>query len=82
MQYVKIMKGIKAVFFTICLVVFNFSSVLAEVRPPAPMAIPAGGPAGPPGDAPIDSHIVLLVIIAIVFGITIVYRDKIKKASI
>lgn len=76
MQHVKIMKIIKTVFFTICLIVFNVCSVVAQ-----------GGTLPPPNDSedpdivPIDGHIVLMLILAIVLGGIMIYRHKIKKAS-
>ncbi|MCC9017445.1 MULTISPECIES: hypothetical protein [Flavobacterium] len=76
------MKTIKTVFFTVCLTLLSGFSALAQVTPPAP------GPVVPPDDpydpdiVPIDNHLVFLAIVAVVLGIAIIYRNKIKKASV
>lgn len=83
MQHVKIMKGIKATFFTICLVIFNVASVIAQDEP-IEMPEPGGGgtPGAPPNDPlPIDDHVVSLLILGIVLGGIMIYKNKIKKAS-
>jgi len=74
------MKGIKTVFFAFCLVIFNVASVIAQGEP---IEVPEPGtPGGPPNDElPINDHIILLLILTIVFGIAVVYKNKIKKAS-
>jgi hypothetical protein len=76
-QHVKIMKIIKTVFFTILFTLLNVSVVLAdEVIPPYPIEEPPGGHV-----VPIDSNLIFLVIAGLLLGITIIYRNKYKKAS-
>lgn len=69
------MKRIKTVFFTVCLTLMSGFSALAQKPPPPP------DDPNDPDIVPIDDHLVFLVIVAIVLGITIIYRNKIKKAS-
>jgi len=79
MQHVKIMKEIKNAFFAICLIVLNVLSVFAADEPlPEPNP---GPPATPNEELPINDHIVLMLILAIVLGGIMIYRHKIKKAS-
>lgn len=80
MQLFRIMKRLKTAFFVFFLILLNFSSVLMYG---APKPGQPRGPMDPPNEElPIDDHIVFLVIFAIVLGIIIIYRNKIKKASI
>lgn len=91
MQHVKIMKGIRIVFLLFFVVLVSISSVKAEVHPPSPQNARAAnmlgdGDEGPPppdfpNDAPIDKNIALLLIAGLVLGSTVVYKNKIKKAS-
>lgn len=77
LQHVKIMKTIKTVFFTFCLTLMTGFSALAQTPPiPEPPDDPTD-----PDIVPIDDHLVFLAIVAVVLGITIIYRNKIKKAS-
>ncbi|MFW0739018.1 MULTISPECIES: hypothetical protein [unclassified Flavobacterium] len=69
------MKIIKTVFFTICLTLISGFSALAQSIPPPP------DDPDDPDIVPIDDHLVFLAIVAIVLGITIIYRNKMKKAS-
>ena len=71
------MKIIRTVFFTICLTLMNVYSVFSQEDPPE---IPP--PTPPNGRVPIDDHLMLLIIAGVLLGITLIYRDKIKKASI
>lgn len=48
-----------------------------------PLPEPNDPPPTPPnGRVPIDDHLMLLIIAGVLLGITLIYRDKIKKASI
>ncbi|URC13381.1 hypothetical protein [Flavobacterium sp. B183] len=69
------MKTIKTVFFTVCLTLISGLSALAQSIPPPP------DDPNDPDIVPIDDHLVFLAIVAVVLGITIIYRNKIKKAS-
>ncbi|MCC9062061.1 hypothetical protein [Flavobacterium piscisymbiosum] len=76
------MKIIKTVFFTICLALMNVAIVFAQQLPPEPGDEPLDPPDTPPyGRVPIDDHIVLMLILAIVLGGIMIYKHKIKKAS-
>jgi hypothetical protein len=55
----------------------NVYSVFSQEDPPE---IPP--PTPPNGRVPIDDHLMLLIIVGVLLGITLIYRDKIKKASI
>lgn len=88
MQHVKIMKRIRIVFLLFFVVLVSISSIKAEVHPPSPQNAqfdegedPNTPP--PPGafPGPIDENIVLLLIAGLVLGATVVYKNKIKKAS-
>lgn len=77
MQRVKIMKRLKTVFFVFFLCLISLTNVIAQGSGPnPPIQIP------PDEELPIDNHIVFLVVLAVVLGITIIYRNRIKKASI
>jgi hypothetical protein len=87
MQHVKIMKRIRILFLLFFVVLVSISSVRAEVHPPSPVnATSASEGEGPPNPddviLPIDENIVLLLIAGLVLGATVVYKNKIKKASI
>ena len=80
------MKIIKTVFLVFFVTLIAISSVKAESGPPEPnmksAKAAAGGPPPPdPRPTPIDTHIVFLLLAGMSLGITIVYKNKIKKAS-
>lgn len=75
LQHVEIMKIIKTVFFTFCLTLLSGFSALAQFIPPPP------DDGNDPDIVPIDDHLLFLAIFAVVLGITMIYRNKIKKAS-
>jgi len=86
------MKNLKAPFLVIALLL-NVLLVSAETatHPPAPMAKTASAMAeevdcAPPNNCesnfPIDQNIVLLVISGLALGLTVIYKNQIKKASI
>jgi hypothetical protein len=88
MQHVKIMKRIRIVFLLFFVVLVSISSVKAEVHPPSPqnarsanMLGDEDGPPPPDFEMPIDTNIVFLLVAGLVLGTTVVYRHKIKKAS-
>ena len=85
MQHVKIMKRIRIVFLLFFVVLVSISSVRAEVHPPSPVNAQAADedpiPFPDPVPGPIDENIVLLLIAGLVLGATVVYKNKIKKAS-
>ena len=70
------MKVIKTVFFTVFLIFINIYTVLAD-----PPEDPGGGPVEPPG-GPIDGNLLVLIIAALLLGMVVIYRNKIKKASV
>ncbi|WP_123921648.1 hypothetical protein [Flavobacterium piscis] len=85
------MKGIRIVFLLFFVVLVSISSVKAEVHPPSPEnatsaleddecedCLPVPGKIY----LPIDENIFLLLIAGLILGTTIVYKNKIKKASI
>ena len=87
MQHVKIMKGIRIVFLLFFVVLVSISSVRAEVHPPSPVnanATAFDNDIPVPGEVemPIDENIVFLLIAGLILGTSIVYKNKIKKASI
>jgi len=89
MQHVKIMKRIRIVFLLFFVVLVSISSLKAEVHPPSPQNARSANmledenDVPPTPDAlPIDENIVLLLIAGLVLGATVVYKNKIKKASI
>ena len=83
------MKINKTIFFAFFLVVINVSGVFAEdPHPPTPDQSAAKGGetsrnAGEqlPG-TPIDQDLIYLVVAGFTLGITMIYKDKIKKASV
>jgi hypothetical protein len=92
MQHVKIMKRIRIVFLLFFVVLVSISSVRAEIHPPSPVNATNASlyedcdgcppPTPDPVPGPIDENIVLLLIAGLVLGATVVYKNKIKKASI
>ncbi|WP_173971003.1 hypothetical protein [Flavobacterium bizetiae] len=84
------MKGIRIFFLSFFIVLVSISSIKAEVHPPKPeRAVAAGGldddgdPIPVPGPVPvsIDRDIFFLLGAGLVLGLTAVYKNKIKKAS-
>jgi len=87
MQHVKIMKRIRIVFLLFFVVLVSISSVRAEVHPPSPVNATSASegddiPVPDFPNAPIDQDIIFLVGAGLVLGATVVYKNKIKKASI
>lgn len=82
------MMRLKTAFFVFCLTLFSFVTVLAQDDSgglPTPDTDTGGGwnPMDPPDETlPIDNHIAFLVASAVVLGGVVIYRNKIKKASI
>ncbi|MNF96629.1 hypothetical protein D3C87_1802360 [compost metagenome] len=72
------MKVIKTVYFTFFLTLINVCSVFAD--PPA-LDDPTDPPLEPPG-GPIDSYLLILIIAALMLGMVVIYKNKIKKASV
>ncbi|KQX15041.1 hypothetical protein [Flavobacterium sp. Root420] len=71
------MKVIKTVFFTFFLILINVCSAFAEDLPD-PLD---PGPVEPPG-GPIDSNLLVLIIAALLLGMVVIYKNKIKRASV
>lgn len=84
------MKINKTIFFAIFLVVINISAVFAEdnplPQPPQQTSKTSRGGVARSGEnlpgGPIDESLVYLVVAGIALGIVILYKDKIKKASV
>lgn len=78
------MKVNKAIFFAFFLVVMNISAVFAEDNPlPKPEQSQMNTTAGPEfPDMPIDQNIIYLMGAALVLGVVIIYKNKIKRASV
>lgn len=72
------MKIIKTGFFTICLILINVYNVFAQEPEPEPPFPPEGPPGG---RVPIDDHLMFLIIAGVILGVTLIYRNKLKKAS-
>jgi hypothetical protein len=69
------MKINKTIFLAFCLFVANVSSVLAQ-PPTEPM------PPDPPGkETPLDTNLFILLTAGLIFGTVVIYKNKIKKAS-
>lgn len=73
----RIVRTVLVVFF---LIVFNPLYILAEEMPPPPRAGDTKPP--PQTKVPINEGISFLIASGLILGITIIYRDKTKKASI
>jgi hypothetical protein len=73
------MKIVKTVYFTVFLIFINIYTVLAD-NPPA-FDDPTDPPLEPPG-GPIDSYLLVLMIAALILGSVVIYKNKIKKASV
>lgn len=74
-QHVKIMKKIKTIFLTFFLALVNVSHVFAD-PPGTPGNLPPTHP-----NLPIDQGLVYLSIAGLILGASVIYRNKIKKAS-
>lgn len=85
------MKKLKAPFLAVIVILFNVSLALAETpAPPEPQ--PTGKSASTAGvnacgfcnntPLPIDENLVFLVISGLLLGGTVIYKNKIKKASV
>ncbi|WP_291147113.1 hypothetical protein [Flavobacterium sp. UBA7680] len=78
---------IRNILLALFLIVSSVSVTLADnTPPPPPQAAKTSGTADddditPPG-LPINDHIPYLIAAGFVLGMTIIYRNKIKKASI
>ena len=82
------MKINKTIFFAFFLVVMNISAVFAEdPHPPVPKkstatnATTAKDGIQVPG-SPIDQGLIYLVLTGLTLGVVMIYKDKIKKASV
>lgn len=74
-QHVKIMKKIKTIFLTFFLALVNVSTVFAD-DPGTPGNNPPTHP-----NLPIDQDLVYLIVAGLILGASVIYRNKIKKAS-
>ncbi len=74
-QQVEFMKKLQAPYLIIALVLLNVSVASAQVTPPPP-------PVPPPAGLPIDENIIFLMIAGTALGIAVLYKNKIKKASV
>lgn len=72
------MKKLQAPFLLIALVLLNVSVAFAQTDPPDPDS--PGVPVNP--GLPINENIVFLMIAGVALGITVLYKNKIKKASV
>lgn len=70
------MKKIKTILLTFFLALVNVSYVFADDP-----GTPGNRAPGDPG-APIDQGIVYLIIGGLILGASVIYRNKIKKASV
>lgn len=55
---------------------FIASTMVQDIRPPAPATPKMGGPAPPVGDVPLDSGIVVLLVIAVIIGVIAIYNNR------
>ncbi|MCD9576138.1 hypothetical protein [Flavobacterium soyae] len=80
------MKIIRIIFLAFFLIVSNASVILASTPPPPSTAKSAATTADeddiPPPGLPINEHIPYLLAGGFILGMTIIYRNKIKKASV
>ncbi|MFB3390016.1 hypothetical protein [Flavobacterium sp. LAR06] len=82
------MKINKTIFFAFFLVVINISAVFAEdnpLPPPQQASKKSGGAtnrAEPLPGMPINQDLVYLVVAGLALGVVMIYKDKIKKASV
>ncbi|MEG2101248.1 MAG: hypothetical protein RRY99_07040 [Flavobacterium sp.] len=74
------MRIVRTVCLAFFLIVSNPFYVLAEEMPPPPRTRDTKPP--PPTKVPINEGISFLIASGLILGITIIYRDKTKKASI
>ncbi|MFQ6601285.1 hypothetical protein [Flavobacterium sp. C3NV] len=83
------MKRIRIVFLLFFIVLVSISSVKAEVHPPSPQNVNATAfvedgepiPFPDPVEMSVDKNIILLLVAGLILGSTVIYRNKIKKAS-
>ncbi|CAM3721629.1 hypothetical protein [Flavobacterium chungbukense] len=81
------MRKLKAPFLAVAIILFNVLATSANPTPPQPTAKNASTAAcefcddGDPA-LPIDENIVFLAIAGLALGATILYKNRIKKASI
>ncbi|WET00967.1 hypothetical protein [Flavobacterium sp. YJ01] len=84
------MRKLKAPFLAVAIILFNASVAFATPNPPAPTAKGANTNStactfcqddGTPY-IPIDQNIVFLAISGLILGMTVIYKNKTKKASI
>jgi hypothetical protein len=70
---------INRIVFLVFFLVLNVSSIMAQ---------PGGGPPGPGGgpdaplEGPINEDIPYLIVAGLILGTAVIYRNKIKKASV
>jgi hypothetical protein len=85
------MKIIKTVFFVCALLLMNTNGVVANNPPvqlPNPTAKSSGGaianaaPGEEPPGGPIDENLLFLTISALLLGSVVIYKNKLKKASV
>lgn len=67
---------INRIVFLVFFLVLNVSSIMAQV-PPVP-----GGPPDTPLEGPINEDIPYLIVAGLILGAAVIYRNKIKKASV
>ena len=76
----------KTIFLTLLVTLLSVSNLMAYKNPPAPDDTAnttddaPGDPVAP--DGPIDENIDLLFGAALVLGVTLIYKNKIKKATV
>ena len=80
----------KTIFLTLLVTLLSVSNLMAYKNPPVPDTANTadgdgpgdpGGPGGAP-ETPINENIGLLFGAALVLGVTLIYKNKIKKASV
>ncbi|OIV43463.1 hypothetical protein [Flavobacterium johnsoniae] len=69
---------IKRIVFLVFFLVLNVWNIVAQQDPPSP---PVGTPE-PPLDMPINEDLPYLIIAGLILGTAVIYRNKIKKASV
>lgn len=67
---------IKRIVFLVFFLV-SVSSIMAAPAPPGPP-----GPPDPPLEGPINEDIPYLIVAGLILGTAVIYRNKIKKASV
>ncbi|MBF4493722.1 hypothetical protein IRZ83_16280 [Flavobacterium sp. JLP] len=68
------MKINKTIFLAFCLVIANVSNVLSQA-PPDPRPDPPGQ------ETPLDTNLLILLAAGLIFGTVVIYKNKMKKAS-